>query len=54
VEEGRYYIYEICPDGTMKKASLHEFKTKEEAEKSLIRHIHPLDRKRLITVKVHE
>ena len=54
MEEGRYCIYEICPDGTLKKASLSEFKTKEEAEINLIKHIHPLDRKRLITVKVHE
>ena len=53
MKEGRYYIYEICPDGTIKKASLLHFKTKEVAEKSLIKHIHPLDRKRLITVKGH-
>jgi hypothetical protein len=53
MEEGRYYIYEICPDGTIKKASLLNFNTKEEAEKSIIKHIHPLDRKRLIAIKVH-
>ena len=53
MEEGRYYIYEICPEGTIKKASLSHLKTKEEAEIDLIKHIHPLDRKRLITVKVH-
>ena len=53
MEEGRYYVYEICPDGTLKKASLLDFKTKEEAEISFIKYIHPLDRKRLIVVKVH-
>ena len=52
MEEGRYYIYEICPDGTMKKASLHDFKTKEEAGKSIIKSVHPMDRKRLFAVKV--
>ena len=36
MEEGRYYIYEICSDGTVKKASLLDFRTKEEAEKSII------------------
>lgn len=51
MEEGRYYIYEICPDGTIKKASLLDFKTKEEAEKSIIKSIHPIDRKRLFAVK---
>ena len=53
MEEGRYYIYEICSDGTVKKASLLDFRTKEEAEKSIISSIHPVHRKRLIAVKVH-
>lgn len=53
MEEGRYYIYEICENGTIKKVSLLDFKTKEEAEKSIINSIHPLDRKRMFAIKVH-
>jgi hypothetical protein len=49
----RDYTYEICPDGTIKKASLLDFKTKEEAEKSIITSMHPMHRKSLIAIKVH-
>ena len=53
MEDGRYCVYEIFENGTIKKASLLDFRTKEEAEKSIIKSVHPLDRKRLFAVKVH-
>lgn len=53
MEKGRYYIYEILENGIIKKASLLDFKTKEEAEKSIISSMHPLDRKKLFAVKVN-
>jgi hypothetical protein len=53
MEIGVYHIYEILENGMMKKASHHEFRSKEAAERSIIRSMYPLDRKRLITVKAH-
>ena len=50
--EGRYCVYEFSDNGTVKKVSLIDFKTKGEAEKSIINSIHPLDRKRLFALKV--
>lgn len=49
----RYYVYEICSNVTLKKTSIRNFETKEEAEKEIIRSWHPLDRKKLIAFKVH-
>lgn len=51
MEGERYYIYEIMGNGNLRKASLHNFKSKEEAEKSIIPSMHPIDRKRLIAIK---
>ena len=53
MEKGSYYIYEILENGIIKRASLVDFKTKEEAEKRIKNYIHPLDRKKLFAVKVN-
>ena len=53
MEKGRYCIYEIMDNGTIKKAYEHEYKTREEAEKSIYKFMHPLDRKKLVAIKVH-
>lgn len=51
MERENYYIYEIMGNGNLKKASLRNFKTKEEAEKSIIHTMHPIDQKRLVAIK---
>ena len=51
MEPAIYHIYEILDNGMIKKASHHEYRTKEAAEKSIIKSLYPLDRKRLISVK---
>lgn len=53
METGVYHIYEILDNGMIKKASHHEYRTKEAAERSIIKSLYTLDRKRLITVKAH-
>ena len=52
MDAGRYYIYEILDNGTIRKVSLIDFISREEAEKTIIKSMHPMDRKRLITIKV--
>ena len=52
MENGQYYIYEISDGGIVKKALKHGFRSKEEAEKSIKVLMHPIDRRRLIAVKV--
>ena len=51
MDSGRYYIYEILENGIIRKASHVDFETKEEA-KSIIRSMHPMDRKKLFAVKL--
>ncbi len=51
METGRYHIYEILDNGNIRKVSLNDF-TREEAEKSIIKSMHPMDRKRVIAIKV--
>jgi len=53
MEQSTYYIFEILDNGSMRKVSLRNFKTKKEAETNIMMHMNPIDRKRLIAVKVN-
>ena len=52
MKTNRYYIYEILENGSVKKAFNSDFDSKEEAEKSILKYMHPLDRKRYFALKV--
>ncbi len=53
MEQGRYYIFEITDGGTMKKVSLQEYRSKEEAEATMKFQLQNLQAKRLIAVRVN-
>ncbi len=50
---GRYFIYEITEEGLLKKASLLDFHTEQEAENQIKKMWHPVHPIHLIAVKVH-
>jgi hypothetical protein len=54
MKDGRYHIFEITDEGFIKKVSLADFKTKEEAENSINSMCHPLHPHELIAIKTHD
>ena len=52
MEGESWYIYEITEDGTLKKASLSKFNSREEAEKNIKNMLHPAHPQKLFAIKV--
>ena len=51
---GKYYIFEITPSGALKKVSLLQFNSKEQAEDEIKKMWHPANRIKFIAVKVFD
>ncbi len=54
MRNGKYYIFEITQSGTLQKVSLLSFNSKEQAEDEIKRMWFPMNRMKLIAVKVFD